>query len=71
MSAHTIPRPIELVIGANKIGKFLGVREASVQKMLKSGAPIVRRGERGALVCEKAEMWAWYKASCAQSAGIG
>lgn len=58
---NLIVRPVELVIGAAKIGKFLGVAPSAVRKMLARGAPIIKRGARGDLVCEKAELWNWHK----------
>ncbi len=57
----TIPRPVEIVVGAQAIGKFLKVSPATVQKLKILGAPIKTRGKRGDMVCDKAELWAWYK----------
>ncbi len=56
-----IARSTEVVVGAKSIGKFLGVSVDAVRGMIAGGAPIFRRGKRGDLVCEKAEMWEWYK----------
>ena len=56
-----IVRPVEILVGAGNIGRFLGLSWGRVQKMMDAGAPIVKRGKRGDLVCEKAEIWEWVK----------
>ncbi len=56
-----ILRTTEIIVGTRGIGKFLGVSSSAVRGMFTGGAPIYRRGKRGDLVCEKAEIWEWHK----------
>lgn len=58
-----ISRPVELIFGARNIAKFLGINASSVRRMFDAGAPIKRRGKLGIMICDKAEVWEWYKSN--------
>jgi len=60
-SGADIARPVEILHGAKAIAKRLGIKADEVREMERSGAPINRRGTSRVMICEAAELWAWWK----------
>jgi hypothetical protein len=56
-----IVRPVELIFGMRNIAKALRIDKECLKECINAGAPLYRRGKRGDLFCEKAELWQWYK----------